>query len=137
MFASEKGNVRSVKALLSALGGNEVKLEAQNQKGKTALMLACQEGHSEIVKEILLHSHNSRRRKGRDLLLFLLGQVDDKGDTPLLLACKNKRPKVVKVILEIMLAQSHMLGRVLRSKEGGKEAQAGGRVSSSSKKSSW
>lgn len=64
---------------------------AENDDGMTSLHLACLEGHTEIVKQILKYGLAYRHR--------LVSYLDAKKNTPLHLACESGFREIVQAIL--------------------------------------
>ena len=69
LVAAAMGNLRQVQALC-----DDYTLNASNSRGNTALHLACEQGHSEILKflfqqsQINLHLLNAENKKAVDLI---------------------------------------------------------------------
>ena len=96
-------------------------IDQQDASGLTALMMACHEPHTEIVKILLMHGHASTRLADATGLTALhyaarfghIGQIQlllkhgapleartNMGETPLFLAATNKRYDIARLLLE-------------------------------------
>ena len=98
-------------------------INAQNNKGNTALMLACIRGHTDIVKLILYQNADRSLKNNCDnnilqiasengnieivtfllqyqyTLTVLLNEVNKNGDSPLMLACNNGYIELTNLLL--------------------------------------
>ena len=84
LLAATSGSAVTVLALINA-GAD---LEAKNQDGKTALVLAAENGHDASVKALLAARPTAN---------------DNNNNTALLLAAQNGHPKVVQALIEHVL----------------------------------
>ncbi|XP_052819925.1 ankyrin-2-like isoform X2 [Mya arenaria] len=84
LHAARNGDVSALKACLTSEG---MDINFTNKGGQSALHLACAEGHTHIVKELLKH----------DADMTLLSQ---KGNAPIHLACFNGHGDVVELLLK-------------------------------------
>ena len=118
-------NLLWTKPLYRFLGWkNLYALNAKNNKGETALMLACTGGRTEIV-ELLLTYHNSYRNLlwAEPLYRFLgwdnpytLNAKNNNGDTALMLACRSGTLELVKLLVlnhETLYQQSNAISEFL------------------------
>ncbi|OAA55744.1 Ankyrin repeat-containing domain protein [Cordyceps fumosorosea ARSEF 2679] len=117
--ARRRGQVEVVNSLVTALGGGG----HPNYKGKTALCMAAEKGHEEVVRIILENSTTGwggsswklplyiAAEKGNTAVvrLLLLHQTvhatsrDEKGRTPLFLAAQAGHHEVVELIASVAL----------------------------------
>ena len=72
-------------------------INEQDSNGYTALLLACQYNHTEIV-EILL-KHNKINVNLKDTGVFLMN-ISGGGDSPFLSACANNRYECVRLMIQ-------------------------------------
>ena len=89
LWAATNGNLRLVEALLSGSGGLErkVNISASNNRGRTALHLAAESNHEEMVKLLLANGADSRAvSDGGWTALHNAAQSGHAGATALLLA---------------------------------------------------
>jgi ankyrin repeat protein len=87
MSACEKGRVSVLQVLIEHTGSQG--LEAKDNKGRTALHCAANEGHEETAAFLL--------DQGADATA-----TNDYGRTPLMLACERRRLGVVRVLVQHM-----------------------------------
>jgi ankyrin repeat protein len=99
--ACEKGNIESVKILLSC---DRIKVDARNEADYTPLHLAAENGHSKIVKELCEYS----LKKGMDIVK----DEDDESNTPLHLACLNCHHKTAQVLIKFGAEHDARNGRL-------------------------
>jgi ankyrin repeat protein len=88
MLASRSGKLPEVRSLLAAsasMRGSEG-LDAQSARGCTALLMAAEEGHAEVIRTLVEH--------GADVNLATEG-----GMTPLIAACENRHLDAVTALL--------------------------------------
>ena len=119
LAAAEEGAIEKVLRLIK-LGAN---IEAQDNKGQTALMLAVQWEHTEIVILLLKHKanieakdnssrsplHYATQQNNRQILELLLTEgadpklKDTDGNTPFNLAVINEQPALAAILLKAMV----------------------------------
>ncbi len=92
--ASQSGDLQKVKALLNVPG---IDFNAQDEDGDTPLMLACLEGHVEIVSLLLKHGPQSQ-----------LNLRDHEQETALFLAAGQGHLDVIKIILDCNLSPEQL-----------------------------
>lgn len=123
LLAAHKGDLPKIKNIMSKLNDQEkiVILNNSDQFGWTALMYAANEGHLEVVKELLKYKHNfdlKTKKEGATALMMASNKgyvaivkelcqtntsldIQDKdGDTALMIAVKNNYVEIVVELLK-------------------------------------
>ena len=87
--AFETGKTEIVELLLENYSYEEIGLNLKGERGMTPFMIACQNGHQDVVKILLDHSEGNINFNAKD----------NRGWTAFMFACQNGHKDVAKSLL--------------------------------------